>query len=144
MSHQQILINGNSTSGNNLQHTLQHYLVSNQLQKNTPDQLQAGANVHVQLVKQEQAQQRFIINRQYIQQAQNSQVQLIQQEARVYWLIVDIEPSNELNFYVLVESKDVVGQPSLELLNTGKIVIVKLNGEQCRAEVVMASSKLNC
>lgn len=140
MNHQQILINGNGTSPNNLQ-TLQHYLVNNHIQPNIQDQLQPSANVHVQIVKQEQAQQRFIINRQYHQQAQNTKVQIVQQEAHVYWLIVEVESNNELNNYELVESKDVVGQPSLETLNTGKLVVVILNGKQRRAEVVMASSE---
>lgn len=143
MSHQQNIINGNSTSANNLQ-TLQHYLVNNHIQQ--PDQLQmnTNSNVHVQIVKQEQAQQRFIINRQYIQQSQGPpQVKLVQIEAHAYWLIVEIESNNELNSYALVESKDVIGQPSLDSLNTGKLVIVSLNGKQSRATVVMASSKMN-
>jgi formylmethanofuran dehydrogenase subunit E len=40
-----------------------------------------------------------------------------------------------------VESKDVVGQPLLETLNTGKLVVVVINGKQKRATVVMASSE---
>lgn len=102
---------------------------------------QPHQNVHVQIVKQEQAQQRFIINRQYIQQAQVQALQQPQlQEPQVYWLLVEIESNNELNSYALVESKDVVGQPMLETLNTGKLVIVSINGKQRRATVVMASS----
>lgn len=140
MSHQKILINGNGTPAGNLQ-TLQHYLVNNHIQQNVPE-LQPGANVHVQIVKQEQAQQRFIINRQYIQQAQSPQVQIVQQEAHMYWLIVEIESDDGLNSYALVESKDVVGQPSLEPPNTGKLVIVNLNGKHTRTNVVMTSSKI--
>jgi hypothetical protein len=139
MSHQQpILINGNGPAG--LQ-TLQHYLVNNQITA-TNDQPHT-ANVHVQIVKQEQAQQRFIINRhQYSQQIQNAPAQiLIQSEPQVYWLLVEIESNNELNSYALVESKDVVGQPLLETLNTGKLVVVVINGKQKRATVVMASSE---
>jgi hypothetical protein len=59
----------------------------------------------------------------------------------IYWLLVEIESNNELNSYALVESKDVVGQPVLESLNTGKLVIVNISGKQRRATVVMASSK---
>lgn len=140
MSHQQqILINGNGTSG--LQ-TLQHYLVNNHITA-TNDQQPHTANVHVQIVKQEQAQQRYIINRQYGQQIQNTQTQIIQQQPdlQIYWLLVEIESNNELNSYALVESKDVVGQPLLETLNTGKLVIISINGKQRRATVVMASSE---
>lgn len=138
MSHQQqILINGNGTSG--LQ-TLQHYLVNNHI-TSTNDQPHT-ANVHVQIVKQEQAQQRFIINRQYGQQIQNTQVVQQQSELQIYWLLVEIESNNELNSYALVESKDVVGQPLLETLNTGKLVIINISGKQRRATVVMASSEL--
>jgi hypothetical protein len=135
MSHQQILINGNGTAANTLQ-TLQHYLVNN----HTSDQ--SNQNVHVQIVKQEQAQQRYIINRQYIQQ-QNPQIvqQQPMQETQLYWLLVEIESNNELNSYALVEAKDVVGQPMLDTLNTGKLVIVNISGKQRRATVVMASSK---
>lgn len=142
MSHQQLLINGTGSNGNTLQ-TLQHYLVNNHL-PNTADQ--PHQNVHVQIVKQEQAQQRFIINRQYIQQGQNVHVQAIHQhqpqlDPMVYWLLVEVESNNELNSYALVESKDVVGQPVLETLNTGKLVIVNISGKQRRATVVMASSE---
>lgn len=136
MSHQQILINGNGTSANTLQ-TLQHYLVNNHIPANAE---QPHQNVHVQLVKQEQAQQRYIINRQYLQ-THNPQVQVVQQELPVYWLLVEIESNNELNSYALVESKDVVGQPPLETLNTGKLVIVNISGKQRRATVVMASGE---
>ena len=132
MSNQQILINGNGTNGT--MQTLQHYLVNNHIPTNQPHQ-----NVHVQIVKQEQQQQRFIINRQYLQQTQNNSQQ--QQELQVYWLLVEIESNNELNSYALVESKDVVGLPLLESLNTGKLVIVNINGKQRRATVVMASSE---
>lgn len=139
MSHQQpqhILINGNGAStGTPL--TLQHYLVNNHIQKPL-DQMQPNQNVHVQIVKQEQAQQRFIINRQYIQQVQSSP---LQREPPVYWLLVEVDSNNELNSYALVESKDVVGQPLVETLSTGKLVVVNLNGRQSRATVVMASSK---
>lgn len=136
MSHQHVLINGNGPTGT----TLQHYLVNNHI-PNTSDH--ANQNVHVQIVKQEQAQQRFILNRQYLQQNQNQTIQVVhQQELRIYWLIVDIESNSELNTYVLVESKDVIGQPPLESLGTGKLVIVNINGKQRRATVVMASGKL--
>lgn len=139
MSHQQILINGNGTNASTLQ-TLQHYLVNGHIPASTE---QSHQNVLV--VKQEQAQQRFIINRQYIQHAQqNPQISVQQQqiEPHIYWLLVEIESNNELNSYALIESKDVVGQPMLETLNTGKLVIVNINGKQRRATVVMASSKL--
>jgi hypothetical protein len=143
MSHQQqILINGNGA--NSLQ-TLQHYLVNNQIvgAGDQQQQQQHTANVHVQLVKQEQAQQRYIINRhQYSQQIQNNPAQIvIQQEQQIYWLLVEIESNNELNSYALVEARDVVGQPLLETLNTGKLVVVTINGKQKRATVVMASSE---
>jgi hypothetical protein len=137
MSHQQILINGNGATGNTLQ-TLQHYLVNNHIPA-TSDQ--PHQNVHVQLVKQEQAQHRFIINRQYVQPHNPQPVQIAQQETQVYWLLVEIESNNELNSYALVESKDVVGHPLLETLNTGKLVIVNVSGKQRRATVVMASSE---
>lgn len=138
MSHQQILINGNGTTAQ----TLQHYLMSNHIPNSSDHQNQ---NVQVQIVKQEQAQQisqqRFIINRQYLQQNQNQTVQVLhQQELQIYWLIVDIESNNELNTYALVESKDVVGLPPLESLGTGKLVIVNINGKQRRATVVISSS----
>lgn len=100
-------------------------------------------NVHVQIVKQEQqAQQRYIINRQYIQNPLLiQQPQVIQEQT--YWLIVEIESNNEINSYAYVESKDVVvGNPSLETLTTGKLVIVNTNNKQRRATVVMASSRL--
>jgi hypothetical protein len=137
MSHQQILINGNGTSSNTLQ-TLQHYLVNNHIPATTD---QPHQNVHVQLVKQEQAQQRYMINRQYVQAHNPQQIQIVQQESQVYWLLVEVESNNELNSYALVESKDVVGQPLLETLNTGKLVIVNISGKQRRATVVMASSE---
>lgn len=139
MNHQHVLINGNGAAGQ----TLQHYLVNNHIPNASSDH--QNQNVHVQIVKQEQAQQRFIINRQYLQQNQNQNqtVQVIQhQELHIYWLIVDIESNSELNTYALVESKDVVGQLPLEALGTGKLVIVNINGKQRRATVVMASGKV--
>lgn len=139
MSHQQLVINGTGQNGTTLQ-TLQHYLVNNGLPTSQDPLTQ---NVHVRLVKQEQAQQSFIINRQYIQQTPNVQVQAIPQHTpEVYWLLVEIESNNGLNSYALVESKDVVGQPLLESLNTGKLVIVNIHLKQTRATVVMASGRL--
>lgn len=139
MSHQQLLINGTVPNGNTLQ-TLQHYLVNNNLPSTSSDL--HNQNVHVRIVKQEQAQQSYIINRQYIQQTPNVQVQAIPQHLpEIYWLLVEIESNNGLNSYALVESKDVVGQPMLESLNTGKLVIVIITGKQTRATVVMASRK---
>jgi hypothetical protein len=139
MSHhqQQILINGNGTTG--LQ-TLQHYLVNNHIPNKSDQQ---SANVHVQIVKQEQAQQRFIINRQYGQQTQNIQAQIIQHqpEIQIYWLLVEIESNNGLNSYSLVESKDVHGCPLLETLSTGNMVTININGKTQRATVVMASGR---
>jgi hypothetical protein len=136
MSHQHVLINGNGQSANTLQN-LQHYLVNNHL-PNPSDQ--PHQNVHVQIVKQEQAQQRYIISRQY-GQAPTVQIQPQKQDLPIYWLLVEIESNSELNSYALVESKDVVGQPMLDSLNTGKLVIVNISGKQRRATVVMASSK---
>lgn len=139
MSHQQLLINGTVPNGNNLQ-TLQHFLVNSNLPSTSSDH--HNQNVHVRIVKQEQAQQSYIINRQYIQQTPNVQVQAIPQHLpKIYWLLVEIESNNGLNTYALVESKDVVGQPMLESLSTGKLVLVNINGKQPRATVVMASRK---
>jgi hypothetical protein len=99
----------------------------------------------VQIVKQEQQAQRFIINRQFLQVQQQPQHIQIQQVVPdpIYWLIVEIESNNEINSYAFVESKDVVGNPPLESLTTGKLVIVNINNKQRRATVVMASSKNN-
>lgn len=136
--HVLINANGNATVANP---TLQHYLTNNHISNaNDPN---STKNVHVQIVKQEQQAQRFIINRQFIQQPQHIQIQ--QQQVMiepVYWLIVEIESNNEINSYAFVESKDVVGMPPLETLTTGKLVIVNINNKQRRATVVMASSKL--
>ena len=130
------------TTNNSSNPTLQHYLTSNNhILAN--DQLGGVMkNVHVQIVKQEQqAQQRYIINRQYIQNPMLvQQPQVIQEQT--YWLIVEIESNNEINSYAYVESKDVIGNPSLETLTTGKLVIVNTNNKQRRATVVMASSRL--
>lgn len=121
-----------------------HYLNSNNhISPNDPQSVNGNMkNVHVQIVKQEQqAQQRYIINRQYIQNPLLiQQPQVIQEQT--YWLIVEIESNNEINSYAYVESKDVVGNPSLETLTTGKLVIVNTNSKQRRATVVMASSRL--
>lgn len=166
MAHQQILINGNQTQPGNL-HTIQHYLVNNQIHSTSSTVPQQ--NVHVQIVKQDP--QRYVIqNRQYVQQQQqqlqqhqssqngNAQSQMVQvsahppqqtmhqqqQEIPIYWLIVEIESNNEQNCYGLVESKDVMGSPPFDTLNTGKLVLI--NGEpgkpQIRATVVMASREL--
>lgn len=134
MNQQHILINGNGSAGGNPL-TLQQYLVNNHIQKPS-DQNQQNQNVHVQIVKQEQAQQRLIINRQYIQQSSQAR-----RQAPPYWLIVEIDSNNELNSYALVESKDVVGQPPVDTLSTGKPLHVNINGRQCEATVVMASSE---
>lgn len=129
MSNQQhILINSNGQTNP----SLQHYLVSNHLSNGT-DQVK---NVHVQIVKQEQQNQRYVINRQFIQSPSNNQ----ETAPKAYWLIVEIESNNEINSYALVESKDVIGNPQLETLTTGRLVIVNINNKQKRATVVMASS----
>lgn len=126
---QQHLINGSTNP------TLQHYLVNNHIVNGSTDH--SMKNVQVQILKQEQSGQRFILNRQYVQ---NTQIQ--EQPQIVYWAIVEIESNNEINSYVLVESKDVIGCPKLETLTTGKLVIVNVSGKQRRATIVMASSEL--
>lgn len=136
MANQQMLINGSGPNGATLQ--LQHYLVNNHIPKALD---QPNPNVHVQIVKQEQAQQRFIIHRQYQQQVQNVQLQALQQTPQAYWVLVEVESNNELNSYAMVESKDVEGQPMLENLTTGKLIIVTINGMKRRATVVITSSK---
>lgn len=138
MSHQpqHILINGNGAVGGNALPFQQYLVNTNHIQKASDHQ--PNPNVHVQIVKQEQAQQRFIINRQYVQTTQSA---LIQREPSVYWLIVEIDSNSELNSYALVDSKDVVGQPLEETLTTGKLIVVNFNGRQSRVTVVMTSSK---
>lgn len=127
---QQHLMNGSSANP-----TLQHYLVNNHLVNNTTDHNMK--NVHVQIVKREQPGERYVLNRQFVQN-----IQLQQQEPLIiYWAIVEIESNNEINSYALVESKDVIGNPKLETLTTGKLVIVNINGKQRRATIVMASSE---
>lgn len=158
MAHQHVLINGNHSQPGNL-HTIQQYLVNNPI--HTPASLQQH-NVQVQYVQKDP--QRYVIqNRQFVQQ-QNSQTsngpkQIIQvsaappqqqqqqiqyQENGTYWLIVEVESNNELNSYAFVESKDVLGSPSLEALNTGTMVQIN-NGQvgkpPIRASVVMASGE---
>lgn len=152
MAHQQILINGNQPT-NGAHQVQHHYLVNNPILSPSPNL--PHQNVHVQVVKNE-VQPRYVISRQYmpqmanqitIQQQQQQQQpqpqQQIQQESSIYWLLVEVESNNELNSYALVESKDVSGSPPLESLNTGKLVVINLNGKHQRATVVMASSKLN-
>ena len=144
MNHQQqqqhILINGNAGVTSN-PITLQHYLVNNHIQKPS-DQNQQSQNVHVQIVKQEQAQQRYILNRQYVHQTQSPHVQ---HEPPIYWVLVEIDSNNELNSYALVESKDIVGQPLEETLSTGNSIVVNINGRQSKATVVMHSGmKVTC
>jgi hypothetical protein len=95
-------------------------------------------NVHVQIMKRDQPGERYVINRQYVQ---NIQLQPQPEPQIIYWSIVEIESNNEINSYALVESKDVIGNPKLETLTTGKLVIVNINGKQRRATVVMASSE---
>ena len=128
---QQHLMNGSSTNP-----TLQHYLVNNHLVNNSVDHNMK--NVHVQIVKREQPGERYVLNRQFVQ---NIQLQQQQEPQIIYWAIVEIESNNEINSYALVESKDVIGNPKLESLTTGKLVIVNINGKQRRATIVMASSK---
>lgn len=130
---QQHIMNGSTTNP-----TLQHYLVNNHLVNNTTDHNMK--NVHVQIVKRDQPGERYVINRQYVQ---NIQMQPQQQPEPqiIYWAIVEIESNNEINSYALVESKDVIGNPKLETLTTGKLVIVNINGKQRRATIVMASSE---
>lgn len=137
-----VLINANGQATTNP--TLQHYLSNNHISSGSD----STKNVHVQLVKQEQPAQRFIINRQYIQQPppqqqQPQHIQIQQILPEPYWLIVEIESNNEINSYAFVESKDVVGNPTLDSLTTGKLVIVNIGGKQRRATVVMASCKDN-
>lgn len=159
MAHQQILINGNQPP--NANHQVHHYnLVSNPILSPSPNL--PHQNVHVQVVKNE-PQPRFVISRQYMipqgsntnqitfqqqqqqtQQSQPQQQQQIQQElSSIYWLLVEVESNSELNSYALVESKDVSGSPPLESLNTGKLVVINLNGKLQRATVVMASSEFS-
>lgn len=127
---QQQIITGSTANS-----TLQHYLSNNHIVSNGNDH--NLKNVHVQIVKQEQQGQRYIINRQFVPTGQ-----LPQPEPQIqYWSIVEIESNNEINSYVLVESKDVIGNPKLETLTTGKLVIVNISGKQRRATVVMASSE---
>jgi hypothetical protein len=131
---QQHLMNGSSTNP-----TLQHYLVNNHLVNNTTDHNMK--NVHVQIVKREQPGERYVLNRQFVQNIQLQQQQ--QEPIIIYWAIVEIESNNEINSYALVESKDVIGLPKLETLTTGKLVIVNINGKQRRATIVMASNDKN-
>lgn len=141
MNHQQVLLNSSGANASTLQYFVNGHVA------NAADQLMHQQNVHVQLVKAENNQQRFVKYVQHPQSIPNPQVQIIQQHqhqeasCEVYWLLVEIESSNELNSYALVDSKNVVSQPPLKTLSTGKLVIVNINGTQCRATVVMASGK---
>lgn len=122
MNHQ--VINGTST--------LQHYLVSN-----PPSEHQ-----NVIVMKQEQSNQRqYIINHKFaphtVQPEASETIPLL------YWLLVEIESDNDCNSYALVDSKDVYGHPPLGSLNTGKLVVVTINGKQRRATVVMASREID-
>lgn len=127
MNHQ-VVINGNSSNGN----TLQHYLVNNHVQSNPEHQ-----NVIVMKQEQSSAQRQYIIHNKLAQHTAQPAL-----PTPVYWLLVEIESDNDFNSYALVDSKDVIGQPPVESLNTGRLVIVAINGKQRRATVVMASSKL--
>ncbi|KAG5678746.1 hypothetical protein PVAND_008391 [Polypedilum vanderplanki] len=137
LQQQHILINNNGTTQNP---TLQHYLVNNHISNGSENGIK---NVHVQLVKQEQQPQtqRYILNRHYIQNSNQEQQQQMPQ--KIYWTIVDVESNNETNSYALVESKDIIGNPQLETLTTGKLIIINLNNKQRRATVVMASNDKN-
>lgn len=131
MSVQHVLINSNGSTTTNP--TLTHYLTNHITNGNEK-------NVHVQIVKQEQQpSQRYIINRQYVPNSNQTQVREAPSN-KFYWLIVEIESNNELNSYALVESKDVLGHPQLETLTTGKLVTVNISNKERRATVVMASS----
>lgn len=140
--HRHVLINSNGQATAAANPTLQHYLSNNHISSGTEANMK---NVHVQIVKQEQQAQRFIINRQFIQNQQPQQHVQIQPAQvivePVFWLIVEIESNNEINSYAFVESKDVVGNPPLDTLTTGKLVIVNINNKNRRATVVMASSE---
>lgn len=147
MSHQQLVINGTGPNGGTM-HTLQHYRV------NTPVQL--NTNVCVRSVKQEQAQQSFMINRQFVQQMPNVKVQTIPQHLQAvtqhlqavtqhmqdnYWLVVEIVSNNGLDSYAMVESKDVDQQPKFESLDTGKTIDAYINGKKTSVSVVLVSRK---
>ncbi|CRK93791.1 CLUMA_CG007319, isoform A [Clunio marinus] len=134
MNHQShILINGTTSTA-----PLQYYVGNNTQNTNGSDS--QNQNVHVQLVKEGQAHQRYIINRQY---QNTSSVQIIphcsENSVELYWLIVEIESNNEVNSYSLVESKNVVGLPPLKSLSTGKMITIIANGMHRRATVVLAS-----
>ncbi|CAO1304457.1 unnamed protein product [Diamesa serratosioi] len=60
------------------------------------------------------------------------------EENKMIWLVVEME-SAILNKYFLVEADDVLGYQDLDILNTGKLVYVSLNGKLQRCNVVMAS-----
>lgn len=122
------MINGNGSSGN----TLQHYLVNNHVNSNPDHQ-------NVIVMKQEQSSQRqYIINHKFVQHTLQPALSV---PSPLYWLLVEIESDNDTNSYALVDSKDVIGQPPVDSLNTGKLVIVAINGKHRRATVVIASSK---
>lgn len=140
MSHQQLVINGTGPNGGTM-HSIQQYRV------NMPVQL--NSNVCVRSVKQEQAQQSYIINRQFIQQTPNVKVQTIPQHLQAmtqhmpdnYWLVVEIVSNNGLDSYAMVESKDVDQQPMFESLDTGKTIDAYINGKKTSVSVVLVSRK---
>lgn len=136
MNHQQhLLLNGN-TANANLQ-TVQQYLISNHLAQNGDQPLQ---NVQVQIVKQEQAQQRYLINRQYLSHGQNPHIQVQIQEPP-FWVLAEMESDNDLNSYVMIESKDIVGRPSLGDMSTGKMIQFEIDGNKHSASVVISAGK---
>lgn len=132
MSHQPIVINGSVANGN-LQ-SVQKYIIQNHSPSN------GQPNVQVQLVKQEQA-QRFMMQRQYLQNP-SMQIQTQQEQMQPYWVLAEIECNSDLNSYVLVESKDILGQPQFRELTTGKTISIKIDGSLHAASVVLASGKL--
>ena len=132
---QHVLINTSNGNGST-NTTLHHYLSNNHITNDS------NKNAHVQIVKQEHQNQRFILNRQFMpQQNQHIQIQQAPNVTESYYLIVEIESNNEINSYAFVESKDVVNAPPLNSLTTGKLLIVNINNKQRRATVVMASSE---
>lgn len=141
MNHQQhLLLNGNTLNGGSLGNiqSVQQFLISNNLSQNgeMPHQ-----NVRVQVLKQDQAQQRYLINQQYLAQLQNQQLQVQVQEPP-YYVLAEMESDNDLNSYVMVESKDIVGRPVLSEVTTAKSIQIDIDGNKHNASVIISSGKI--
>lgn len=139
MNHQQhLLLNGNTLNGN-LQ-TVQQFLInSNLAQQNGEIPHQP---VQVQILKQEHANQRYLMNRQYINlQTQQLQAQQVQVEPPFY-VLAEMESDNDLNSYVMVESKDIVGRPMLSEVSTAKPIQIDIDGHRHSASVIISSGKI--